>query len=167
MGSVTRKLHQKSLPRKRISSGCLLYDAQGRLLLVDPTYKKYWEIPGGAVEAGESPWAACVREVREELGLDITPARLLCVDYSAETRTRTESLNFIFDGGCLSNDDIARIVLPANELRAYQFVAPADAGAHLTRRLRRRVERSLEALATGQTIYTDEQEPIASQVALS
>lgn len=160
MGSITRKVYQKSLPRKRISAGCLLYDAQGRVLLVDPTYKKYWEIPGGTVEAGESPREACVREVKEELGLDISPARLLCVDYSGETKTRTESLNFIFDGGQLSDDDIARMVLPKGELRAYQFVSPTDAYDLLTRRLRRRVQRCFEALDTGQTLYLDEQEPI-------
>jgi 8-oxo-dGTP pyrophosphatase MutT (NUDIX family) len=161
MGSITRKVYQKSLPRKRISAGCLLYDSQGALLLVDPTYKKYWEIPGGTVEAGESPWQACVREVKEELGLNITPARLLCVDYSGETKTRTESLNFIFDGGLLTEGDIARIVLPANELRAYRLVPPDEALDLLTRRLRRRVQRCLDVLQNGITLYLDEQESIA------
>lgn len=160
MGSVTRKAYQKSLPRKRISAGCLLYDENGRILLVDPTYKKFWEIPGGTVEAGESPWEACTREIAEELGLDIKPTRLLCVDYSGETSTRTESLNFIFDGGILTPDDLERIVLPAKELRAFRLVAPEEAYTLLRRRLRRRVQRALAALQRGEAVYTDEQEPI-------
>lgn len=160
MGSPLRKAYQKSLPRKRISAGCLLYDDQGRVLLVDPTYKKYWEIPGGTVEAGESPWEACRREIKEELSLDILPARLLCVDYSGETRDRTESLNFIFDGGMLSESTVQQIVLPPEELRAYRFAEPAEAIGLLTRRLGRRVERSLMALKDGVTLYLDEQELI-------
>ncbi len=165
MGSITRKVYQKSLPRKRISAGCLLYDERGYLLLVDPTYKKYWEIPGGTVEAGESPLQACARETKEELGLTVYPSRLLCVDYSGETKTRTESLNFIFDGGLLTRDMIDRIVLPANELRAYCFAAPDEALDLLTRRLRRRVQRCLDVLSGGGcSLYLDEQEPIHNSV---
>lgn len=160
MGSITRKTYQKSLPRKRISAGCLLYDEQGRLLLVDPTYKSNWEIPGGTVEAGESPWQACVREIQEEIGLDIAPTRLLCVDYSGETKTRTESLNFIFDGGIVSEADRQCIVLPPDELREYRFVTPEEASRLLTRRLRRRVQRCLAVLENGTTAYLDEQESI-------
>jgi 8-oxo-dGTP diphosphatase len=45
-----------------------------RLLLVrrgtDPG-RGLWSVPGGRIEAGESPEAACAREVREETGLDV------------------------------------------------------------------------------------------------
>jgi 8-oxo-dGTP pyrophosphatase MutT (NUDIX family) len=33
--------------------------------VVRPAYKEYLEIPGGCVEVGETPYEACVREVRE------------------------------------------------------------------------------------------------------
>ncbi len=32
--------------------------------------RQEWELPGGRLEAGEDPQAACVREIAEELGLD-------------------------------------------------------------------------------------------------
>jgi 8-oxo-dGTP diphosphatase len=57
------------LPTKRMAAAVLFFDDTDRLLLVDPAYTKtYWELPGGCVEADESPRAAAVREIQEELG---------------------------------------------------------------------------------------------------
>jgi 8-oxo-dGTP diphosphatase len=50
-----------------VAAGVLFVDEQERVLLVRPTYKAYWEIPGGYVDEGESPLQACTREVAEEL----------------------------------------------------------------------------------------------------
>jgi ADP-ribose pyrophosphatase YjhB (NUDIX family) len=52
-----------------MAAGALLFDAADRILLVQPTYKRSWEIPGGVVEADESPHTAVCRELKEELGL--------------------------------------------------------------------------------------------------
>jgi 8-oxo-dGTP pyrophosphatase MutT (NUDIX family) len=41
-----------TLPRKRMGAAVLFTDPEGRILIVEPTYKDYWEIPGGVVEAG-------------------------------------------------------------------------------------------------------------------
>jgi hypothetical protein len=55
------------VPRIPASAGALIFDEDGRLLILKPSYKKGWTIPGGQIEAaGESPWAACRREAREE-----------------------------------------------------------------------------------------------------
>jgi hypothetical protein len=60
--SVVRE-HSSELPRIPASAGALIFDAEGRLLILKPSYKKGWTIPGGQIEAdGESPWAACQRE---------------------------------------------------------------------------------------------------------
>jgi 8-oxo-dGTP diphosphatase len=55
-------------------SAVALIDADGRVLLAQrPPGKSLaglWEFPGGKVEQGESPEAALIRELREELGID-------------------------------------------------------------------------------------------------
>lgn len=58
----------------RVTAGALFSDEASRILLVRPTYKEHWDIPCGYVEPGESPLAACVREIGEELGLSGGPA---------------------------------------------------------------------------------------------
>jgi len=63
-----------SLPSKHVAAGCVFLDEDGRVLLVEPVYKQPWELPGGGVEAGESPFDACRREVAEELGLIRPPS---------------------------------------------------------------------------------------------
>ncbi|MCP5099570.1 MAG: NUDIX hydrolase, partial [Chloroflexi bacterium] len=72
--------YQQSLPKKRMSAGALFFDELGRLLVVNPTYKPTWEIPGGAIELNESPYQGCKREIEEELGLIRNLVRLICVD---------------------------------------------------------------------------------------
>ena len=59
-----------SLARKRMVATAFFRDDQGRVMLVNPVYKETWDLPGGSVEADESPSAGCRREVAEELGLD-------------------------------------------------------------------------------------------------
>jgi 8-oxo-dGTP diphosphatase len=65
----------------RAAAGILSTDGQDRVLLVNPTYKDHWDLPGGEVEPGETPLAAAHREVREELGIHLAIGRLLVVDY--------------------------------------------------------------------------------------
>jgi 8-oxo-dGTP diphosphatase len=59
-------------------AGCIVFDANGRLLLIrrvnDPGAGR-WSIPGGRCEPGESPRQACVREAAEETGLEVAIAR--------------------------------------------------------------------------------------------
>ncbi|GGE52774.1 NTP pyrophosphohydrolase [Agaricicola taiwanensis] len=54
---------------------CALVDADGRVLLAQRPQGKalagLWEFPGGKLEAGERPETGLIRELREELGIDV------------------------------------------------------------------------------------------------
>lgn len=126
-----------------MGAGALIRDPLGRVLIVEPTYKDRWEVPGGSVEVDESPRAACGRELREELGLNVPVGRLLVMEWQAPEPERTESMMFLYDGGVLDSE---RIVLATEELRSYAFVAPADLDDHLVERLARRLRAGLLAL---------------------
>jgi 8-oxo-dGTP pyrophosphatase MutT (NUDIX family) len=140
-----------TLPRRRIVAGALFRDETGRVLLVEPTYREDWLLPGGTVETDESPAAGCRREVLEELGLDRPTGRLLAVDWvRPEPPTDPHGAQvFCYDGGVLTPDEIAAIRLPADELRSYRFVPAERTGDLLSLRNRRRVATSLAALADG------------------
>ena len=65
-----------------------LIDADGRLLVQQRPAGKpmagLWEFPGGKVEAGETPEAALIRELREELGIDTQAACLAPATFASE-----------------------------------------------------------------------------------
>ncbi len=138
-----------------MAAGALLFNAAGEMLIVKPTYRANWLIPGGVVEEGESPGAACVREAYEELGLDIRLGRLLCLEYQSAEPERTESLQFVFYGGVLGPKQVAAIKTPPDELSGHQFVARQEALAKLVPRLARRVYLALKALNSGSAIYAE------------
>jgi 8-oxo-dGTP diphosphatase len=98
-----------SLARKRMAATAFFRDGEGRVLLVNPVYKQMWDLPGGAVEADESPHAACRREVAEELGLDRPPGRVLAVDWLPSRPERPEGLVVVYDGGVLSEAEIGKL----------------------------------------------------------
>lgn len=79
------------LPTKRMGAGAVIRDVDGRVLIVKPTFKPAWELPGGAVEDDESPRGACVRELHEELGITVAVGELLCVDYNSSTLTTSRA----------------------------------------------------------------------------
>src|SRR5882762_5676065 len=60
--------------------GVAIVDADGRVLLAQRPEGKplagLWEFPGGKVAPGETPEAALIRELREELGIDVAEACL-------------------------------------------------------------------------------------------
>jgi 8-oxo-dGTP diphosphatase len=65
-----------------------LIDGEGRVLVQQrPTGKSMaglWELPGGKIEAGETPEAALVRELHEELGIDVDPDDLVAGTFASE-----------------------------------------------------------------------------------
>ncbi len=132
------------LPRIPASAGALVRDRKGRLLILKPTYKGGWTVPGGIVEAdGETPWEACVRETQEETGLTLTRGRLVCVDFLRPRPGRPGGIRFLFDCGRLDDAALAPLSLQAEEISEHRFVEPKQALPLLSGPVRRRVRAAL------------------------
>lgn len=144
-------------PRRRMAATVLFTDPGGRVLIVKPTYKPGWELPGGAVERDESPAAAARRETHEELGLTITPGSLLAVDHVARSARRTEGLIVVFDAGAVPTDN--PITLPPAELETHAFVQPDQVADHLLALQTRRALAALSARHHRQTVYLEDGRP--------
>ncbi|MFH9090905.1 NUDIX domain-containing protein [Streptomyces sp. NPDC017673] len=109
------------------SAAALFCNDDGEALIVNPTYKDYWNLPGGAVdiEHGETPYDAVVREVREELGITPPIGRLLVHAWITASGKGAQAL-YIFEGGVLSREDQQAITLQESELSEYRFCHPEE-----------------------------------------
>ncbi|RSS89067.1 NUDIX hydrolase [Streptomyces sp. WAC05292] len=151
-GALDAASHRAARPKALTAASALLTDAAGRVLLVEPAYGRRgrWNLPGGGVDSdlGETPRAAVRREVREELGLDVEPGRLLAVNWSHKPGYPAR-IRFLYDGGVLDAAALAAIRLPPGELLAWHL-APADSLRDLVKpSLRRQIKASLRARAQG------------------
>jgi 8-oxo-dGTP diphosphatase len=147
------------LPRIPASAGALIRDGKGRILILKPTYKSGWTIPGGQIEAdGETPWDGCRREVLEETGLTVTAGRLVCVDFLRPKPGKPGGLRFLFDCGVVSAGEGERIVLQADEIGDYRWAEPDEADRLLSGPVGRRVAPALGATST---LYLEDGRPVA------
>ncbi|MFF9074666.1 NUDIX domain-containing protein [Streptomyces sp. NPDC014872] len=117
-----------------MSAAALFTDPLGRVLLVKPTYREQWLLPGGGAEPGESPAQAWVREVREELGMERAPGRLLAVHWLPPDHPDIDAgmsvpgeVRYVLDGGTLAQEEIAALRVPADELLRLEFVDSTQA----------------------------------------
>jgi len=71
---VSNNAEQGARPTIHVVAAAL-YDSQGRVLIAERPPGKYlsgrWEFPGGKVGENETPEAALIRELKEELGIDV------------------------------------------------------------------------------------------------
>jgi 8-oxo-dGTP diphosphatase len=138
----------------RAASGALFFDQAGRVMLVRPTYKPLWDIPGGYVEPGESPDAAVRREIAEELGTALPVGPMLAVDWAPHP-DEGDKLLFIFDGGVLSQDQVAAIRVDGTEISEFAFRSRPELDRLLIPRLSRRVHAAIDARSAGRAVYLE------------
>jgi len=64
------------LLRPKITGAIVLVRVGEQLLLIRPSYRPWYTVPGGRVDRGELPRLAAARELREEVGLVVQPEAL-------------------------------------------------------------------------------------------
>lgn len=145
------------LPSHRVIGHAIIRDQDDRLLLVETTYKTDWELPGGIVEPGEPPRIGAQRELLEELGLEIQLGQPLVVDWMPPYLGWDDAIEFIFDGGVLSADQVAAMRLPAHEVAAFHWVPTNEIAAHVFPLSARRISYLLQP---GHERYIENGQPI-------
>lgn len=153
MPTVDRATAISRAPKKRSGVAALVFDGAGRILLVKPTYKEGWVLPGGALEDNESPAEGCARELYEETGLAAPSLRFLCLDY--QRTEEGDSFQFVFYAGTISEAQASAVRLPPEELSDWQFVEPAAVTSLGRPRQAARISRCLEALSRDTIIYLE------------
>lgn len=115
-------------------SAVALIDVDGRVLLAQrPAGKSMaglWEFPGGKVEANETPEAALIRELQEELGIDTWASCLAPLTFASHTYPDFHLLMPLFacrrwQGDVQSREGQALKWVRPNDLRKYPM-PPAD-----------------------------------------
>ncbi|WP_051741463.1 NUDIX domain-containing protein [Kitasatospora sp. MBT66] len=124
-------------PRRRVHALVLFRSETGDVLLVKPSYRPDWLLPGGEVRPGVPIGYAVARELVEELGLQRSIVHALAVDQSpANLETRhPEGLTVVCDGGLMNCGEAVAMSLPVRSVgieelawvspkRLPDFVAP-------------------------------------------
>jgi 8-oxo-dGTP pyrophosphatase MutT (NUDIX family) len=148
-----RAVLNSGLPTKRVIAQGLLRDEAGRVLMCQLTYKPDWDLPGGVVEPGESPHDAVRREVEEELGVVVSPQRLLAVDWLPPWAGWDDACLFVFDLQTVSSALVEQMAFAPREIAAVHWCTSADVEAHSRVPTADRIRSALEAAASGTTDF--------------
>ncbi len=100
---------------KTKSAHTILTDNNGSILLTQRNDVPIWVIPGGTVEDEESPTNCVIREIKEELGVDINNPKLIA-KYSYKNKSYAKELFM-----CVVNKSITKDIKPSDEVRAYRW----------------------------------------------
>lgn len=103
-----------------MGAAATVFDDGRRVLLVHHNYGRHnWELPGGRGEPGESALETAVREIREELGLDVDPVRLTGVYFERDWRPREDAHHFVFE--CRLRSGSAPRIADAKEIAGFGY----------------------------------------------
>ncbi len=107
--------------------GGLILHKSGEILLVKSfKWKDHWTVPGGHIEVGETAENAVKREIKEEVGLDISSARLLFIQEAIFPKNFNTNKHFIFlDYLCISKSK--DVELDNREIQEYVWMTPEKA----------------------------------------
>ena len=151
----TDEEYAKILPKKQVGTAVIFFNTKGELLIVKPDYKDCWLVPGGAINDDESPLLCGIREVKEEIGLNIPGLKLCGVFYGPRKGFYTDFLRFVFYGGILADNQISQIKLQADELLEYKFMTVTEALPLLSANSQKYLTISFEAIKNNTVAYIE------------
>lgn len=152
MTEDSRKHFYGSLPRKRSAVGVLIFDGD-KLLVLEPSYKPNWLVPGGVVEKSESPYEAAIRECKEEIGLAVEIISFLCADYKRGNDEIGDAVHFLFLGRLQKE---AELRIDEEEIKRFHWMKPADALSRFDHHLSTRVAVGLRSIEENRPFYCEE-----------
>ena len=115
-------------------AACALIDTDGRVLLArrpeGRSMAGLWEFPGGKLDPGETPEAALIRELREELGIDVATSCLAAFAFASHAYEKFHLLMPLYvcrrwSGRPVGREGQALAWVASNRLTAYRM-PPAD-----------------------------------------
>ncbi|MGP4113460.1 NUDIX domain-containing protein [Streptomyces sp. 4N509B] len=148
----------RRLPKATAHACLYLTDEEGRPFQLRSSINPgLWQIPGGHMDPGETPWETAVRECREETGLAVDgPRPLLLTHFVAPRADWPHSrIGLVFDGGILTAATLGRIVLDPAEHSEWQTRCLADWRQGMDGRSWRRLEAIDAARRTGTAGYLE------------
>jgi 8-oxo-dGTP diphosphatase len=115
--TISHRLIRLTRPRFTAGAVGVLFNSLGEVLLVEHVYHTapQWGLPGGYVDRGEDPQQTVVREMREELQLEVEIVRALVI----ERAPYAAHLDIAYL--CQSNETVGKL---CDELLEYRWVSP-------------------------------------------
>lgn len=136
------------LPKTRTIAQALVRDAEGRIMLCELAYKKFWDLPGGVVDPHESPAQAVVRELHEELGVTARVDGLRIVSWLPPWRGWDDAMLYLFE--VTLDRGPADFTLQRKEIAGIHHVAVDDLDAHVAAYTAKIVREAIVAAEAGQ-----------------
>ncbi|MNH58569.1 RNA pyrophosphohydrolase [compost metagenome] len=118
-----------SFDKRVASASVILEDATGKVLIVKAHYKDYWTFPGGMLDDGESPKQAAIREVFEEVGIELDESAVTFGWVASRTSRQLMTYQFVFKA-TLSERDKLKIALQSSEIEESRLVSRDDVRAN-------------------------------------
>lgn len=140
------KDYYTSLPQKRLGTCALIYHKRA-LLIIQPTYHRHWILPGGIVEAEESPLESLQRELQETLSIDVFSPQLLAVDYVSHRDVAGEYIQMLFGCKELTDSQVSEMQASAYDIKDFCFTDITKALEMLTPNVSKRLQSALNAQA--------------------
>ena len=128
--------------------------APRRLVLPAPP-REGLDLPGGMVEANESPQAGALRELGEELGLTRVIGPPLVVEWIGAHGPWDDQIVFVFDGGVMTAAEMATIRVADPEIGAWAFHHIDDVRDEMRGHIWRRLRTALDAVTGGSVRYSE------------